>query len=70
MFADLIRQVHETEVTAEQFISSRATSLGALTYMKGRIFNDEEYEKVKAIFENVPERKTFIHGDCHFGNAS
>ena len=69
MFADLIRQMHETEVTAEQFVSSRATTMGALPYMKGRILNDEEYEKIKAIFENVPERKTFIHGDCHTGNV-
>ena len=43
--------------------------LGALPYMKGRILNDEEYEKVKAIFENIPERRTFIHGDCHAGNV-
>ena len=69
MFADVIREMHTTEVTAEQFISSRATTLGALPYMKGRILNDEEYEKVKAIFENVPERRTFIHGDCHAGNV-
>lgn len=69
MFADLIRQMHATEVTAEQFVSSRATTLAALPYMKGRIFNDEEYEKVKAIVENIPERKTFIHGDCHTGNV-
>ena len=69
MFADVIREMHTTEVAAEQFISSRATTLGALPYMKGRILNDEEYEKVKAIFENVPERRTFIHGDCHAGNV-
>ena len=69
MFADVIREMHTTEVTAEQFVSSRATTLGALPYMKGRILNDEEYEKVKAIFENVPERTTFIHGDCHAGNV-
>ena len=69
MFADLIRQMHATEITAEQFVSARATTLGALPYMKGRIFNDEEYEKVKAIVENIPERKTFIHGDCHTGNV-
>jgi uncharacterized protein (TIGR02172 family) len=69
MFADLIRQMHDTEVTADQFISSRATTLGALPYLKGRIFNDEEYEKAKAIIENIPERKTFIHGDCHMGNV-
>ncbi|MBR5225382.1 MAG: phosphotransferase [Clostridia bacterium] len=69
MFADVIRKMHTTEVASEQFVSSRATTLGALPYMKGRLLNDEEYEKVKAIFENVPERKTFIHGDCHAGNV-
>ena len=69
MFADVIREMHSTEVASEQFVSSRATTLGALPYMKGRILNDEEYEKVKAIFENIPDRKTFIHGDCHTGNV-
>ena len=69
MFADLMRQMHSTEITAEHFMSSRATTMGALPYMKGRILNDEEYEKFKAIFENIPERKTFIHGDCHTGNV-
>ena len=69
MFADVIREMHKTEIHVEQFVSSRATTMGALPYMKGRIFNDEEYEKIKAIFENIPERNTFIHGDCHAGNV-
>ena len=69
MFAELIREMHATDVSAEQFVSSRATTLGALPYLKGRIFNDEEYEKVKAIIENIPDCKTFIHGDCHMGNV-
>lgn len=69
MFAELIREMHATEVNAEGFISSRATTLGALPYMKGRILNDEEYEKIKAIIENIPDSRTFIHGDCHMGNV-
>ena len=69
MFADVIREMHTMEVHAAQFVSSRASTLGALPYMKGRILSDEEYEKIRAIFENVPERKTFIHGDCHAGNV-
>lgn len=69
MFADVIRQMHTTEMTSAEFVSSRATTMGAMPYMKGRILNDEEYEKVKAIFENIPERRTFIHGDCHMGNV-
>ena len=69
LFANLIREMHSTEIKAELFVSSRATTLGALPYMKGRILNDEEYEKVKASLENIPERSTFIHGDCHAGNV-
>ena len=69
MFAGVMREMHTIEITAEHFVSSRATTMGALPYMKGRIFNDEEYEKIKAIFENIPERRTFIHGDCHAGNV-
>ena len=69
MFASVMREMHTMEVSSEQFVSARATTLGALPYTKGRIFTEEEYEKVKAIMENVPERKTFIHGDCHAGNV-
>ena len=69
MFANVIREMHATEIDSEQFISSRATTLGALPYMKGRILSDEEHDKFKAIFENIPERRTFIHGDCHAGNV-
>ena len=69
LFASVMREMHTMEIDSEQFTSARATTLGALPYTKGRIFTEEEYEKAKAIFENVPERKTFIHGDCHAGNV-
>ena len=69
LFASVMREMHSMEIDSEQFPSSRATTLAALPYTKGRIFTDEEYEKAKAIIENVPERKTFIHGDCHAGNV-
>ena len=69
MFASVMRRMHTMEVASEQFPSSRATTLAALPYTKGRIYSDEEYEKVKAIIENVPDRRTFIHGDCHAGNV-
>ena len=69
LFASVMREMHTMEIDSDRFTSARATTLAALPYTKGRIFNDEEYEKVKAILENVPERKTFIHGDCHAGNV-
>ena len=69
LFATAVREMHTMEVASEQFLPCRAVTLGALPYTKGRIFTDEEYEKIKAIMENVPDRRTFIHGDCHAGNV-
>lgn len=69
MFANEIREMHKTEVTSEHYTSALATTMGALPYMKGRIFTDEEYKKARAVLENIPERKTFVHGDCHAGNV-
>ena len=69
LFASRMREMHTMEVSPQQFASTRATTLGALPYTKGRIFTEEEYEKAKAIIENVPDRHTFIHGDCHAGNV-
>ena len=69
LFASVMREMHTMEIESDQFTSARATMLAALPYTKGRIFTEEEYEKAKAILENVPERKTFIHGDCHAGNV-
>jgi uncharacterized protein (TIGR02172 family) len=68
-FANMMREMHKMEITSEKFVSTRATTLAALPYAKGRIYTEEEYEKAKAIIENVPERRTFIHGDCHVGNV-
>jgi uncharacterized protein (TIGR02172 family) len=69
LFASVMREMHTMEIDSDQFPSARATMLAALPYTKGRIFTEEEYEKAKAIMENVPDRKTFIHGDCHAGNV-
>lgn len=69
LFASGMREMHTMEIDSDQFPSARVTTLAALPYTKGRIFTEEEYEKAKAILENVPERKTFIHGDCHAGNV-
>ena len=69
MFASVMRRMHTMEISSPHFVPARATTLGALPYTKGRIFNEEEYEKAKAILENIPDRRTFIHGDCHAGNV-
>ena len=38
-----------------------------LSYIK-HFVDHEHYEKMKALLSTIPERSTFVHGDCHFKN--
>lgn len=37
--------------------------------LEGVVCSKEELEKLRLIYENIPDRHTFIHGDCHPGNV-
>ena len=36
---------------------------------EGKLLNQDEYEKLKKVFEIIPDSNSFIQGDCHPGNA-
>ena len=67
-FADTVKEMHKTKVNAGQFEPLNAKSIEAVGYLAS-VLTPEETEKVRAIYANIPERDTFIHGDCHIGNA-
>ncbi|MBR1842060.1 MAG: anti-sigma factor antagonist [Oscillospiraceae bacterium] len=66
-FARLMRKMHEIKVDPAKFPSSKQHSLAALP-MLGAVCTPEEIEKLRAFYETVPDRDTFIHADCHPGN--
>lgn len=66
-FARLMRKMHEIKVDPAKFPPSKKNSLAALP-MLGAVCTPEEIEKLRAFYENVPDRDTFIHADCHPGN--
>jgi len=68
MFAKTVKQMHSIEVDPERFPSTKDGSINALSYLAS-ILNEDEMRKVRELYENIPERNTFIHGDCHIGNA-
>lgn len=37
--------------------------------LENTVCTSEEVEKLRKIYQNVPDRTTFIHGDCHVGNV-
>ena len=67
-FAVSIREMHKIEVDPVQFPSVKAESLQMVPLLEG-FCTEEEIEKLLKLFEIIPDRSTFIHGDCHPGNV-
>ena len=68
-FANTLKEMHTIEVDPAEFKPMKAVSTGALAFLEGKVTTAEETEKLRKIFENIPDRNTFVHGDCHPGNA-
>lgn len=67
-FAQAIKRMHQTEVDPRQFPPTKAGSLFFLDRLSG-LCTQEQIGKLRKLYENIPDRKTFIHGDCHPGNV-
>ena len=67
-FAVSIREMHSTEVDTLKFPDAKTDSLRMLPLLEG-FCTKEEIEKLQRLFEIIPDRSTFIHGDCHPGNV-
>ena len=67
-FAKLVKSMHSIKVDPEKFGSVKLESIGALPYLAS-VLTDEEMKKLRALYESIPDRDTFIHGDCHAGNV-
>lgn len=67
-FAVSIRKMHQIEVDPARFTPVKAGSLYAVNKLAG-VCTPEEIDKLRKLYESIPDRFTFIHGDCHPGNA-
>ena len=68
-FAREIRSLHQIEVDPEHFTDTRKQSLAYINKLTGILTTAEETEALAEMYKIVPERRTFIHGDCHTGNV-
>ena len=68
-FTQLMKHMHSIEIDSSKLNDLRSLALRLFPSLKGKVLNDEDYEKVKKIYENIPDKKTFVHGDCHPGNV-
>ena len=68
-FAREIRSLHQIEVEPDKFTDIRRLFLGWMDRLVGLVGTREEIDTLKEMFEILPERHTFLHGDCHTENV-
>lgn len=66
-YAALLKKINTTECFNPLIPDIKEKSLKKVEAIKPYL-EEKYYLKVKALMESIPERKTFVHGDCHFKN--
>lgn len=66
-FAEMCKQLHQTELDTKQFRSVKEQYLYLLE--KNEFFTTTQKQKISDFVKNAPEASTAIHGDLQFGNG-
>ena len=66
-YADLLKKINTTECFNPIIPNIKEKYLEKVEYVKP-FLEEKYYSKVKKLIESIEERKTFVHGDCHFKN--
>ncbi len=68
IFADLLKEIHATEVKEGLLPSAKQTALGWVKWLKEHI-PAETYDKLYGLIDAIPESNHMIHGDYHTNNV-
>ncbi|MCR4562649.1 MAG: STAS domain-containing protein [Bacilli bacterium] len=66
-YAQLLKKINTTETEDQNLPKTKDLCLKKLETIK-HLFTDEENEQMRKMVEGIPDRNTFVHGDCHFKN--
>ena len=66
-YAKLLLIINNTESLDPSIPSAKDQDLEKIETCR-QYLTKQEYEKLKKMIEAIPERDTFVHGDCHFKN--
>lgn len=66
-YASLLKKINTTECFNPMIPDIKVNSLKKVETIKP-FLEEKYYLKAKTLIESIPDRKTFVHGDCHFKN--
>lgn len=66
-YVDLLKKINTTECFDPSVPSIKKFFIEKVETIK-HLLDEAHYEKLLGLMKSVPERSTFVHGDCHFKN--
>ena len=66
-YVQLLKKINTTECESPEIPKMKDFYLTKVEGIKPYL-DKKHYEKLKTVISNIEDRKTFIHGDCHFKN--
>lgn len=66
-YAQLLLKINTTVSNDTKLPRTKESWLNKVEYIK-EYLNNAQYQKCKSLIETIPERDTFVHGDCHVKN--
>ena len=68
-FARQVRVMHSREVDTARLKDAKQVFESYLNRLEGHLCSPDEVRRLKKVLRIIPDRLTFIHGDCHPGNV-
>lgn len=68
VFINMLKEIHETPVKPGTLPSEKQVVANWVKYLKGHI-DDEHYNKLEKLIDDVPESDFMLHGDYHTNNV-
>lgn len=66
-YVELMKKINSTEPDSFDLPNAKDKWLEKLNCIND-LLTDSEYTKLLTMINNIPDRGTFVHGDCHFKN--
>ena len=66
-YAELLKKINTTECFNPAIPNIKEQYYKKLDKIESYL-DEAHFAKAKALIDSIPERKTFVHGDCHFKN--
>lgn len=67
IYSEFLKNMHHTHFESGTLPEVKNSWIGAIDSL-GKYLTADEKDAVRAMFENVPDRDTFVHGDYNVGN--